>query len=313
MQQFRVRNVFGPVPSRRLGRSLGVDLVPSKACSYDCIYCQLGHTTNKTIERREYVPMSDVLMELEERLAAGTHADYITLSGSGEPTLHSDIGDIIRTIKTITDIPVAVLTNGSLLWDPDVRRELSAADLVIPSLDAGDEEAFARVNRPHGSIAFEPMIEGLVSFGQEYAGEIWLEVLLLDGITATKQEATKIARQVEKIRADRVQIGTVSRPPANVAACATSPAVLTELAVLFGKTAEVIHGFSGTLEEHSFLAGKAGILDLVQGRPHTLDEISGVLAINRNETLKILEGMLNEGLLNSRIRRGARYFESVAL
>lgn len=313
MQEFRIRNVFGPVPSRRLGRSLGVDLVPSKACSYDCIYCQLGQTTTKTVERREYVPMTDVLMELEERLAAGAQADYVTLSGSGEPTLHSNIGDIIRTIKTFTHIPVAVLTNASLLWDPDVRRDLGAADLVIPSLDAGDEAAFARVNQPHGSISFDGMIEGLVSFADEYAGEIWLEVLLLDGITATRAEVEKIARCAQKIRTNRIQIGTVSRPPADDAARAPAPALLAELAGLFSPAAEVVHGFSGTLEEHSFLAGKSGILDLVQGRPQTLDEISGALALNRNETLKLLESLLNEGLLNSRIRRGMRYFESVAL
>ncbi|MBC8157964.1 MAG: radical SAM protein, partial [Alphaproteobacteria bacterium] len=269
MQQFRIRNVFGPVPSRRLGRSLGIDLVPSKACSYDCIYCQLGQTTNKTVERREYVPMTDILMELEERLAVGADADYITLSGSGEPTLHSDIGDIIRTIRTMTDIPVAVLTNASLLGDADVRRDLAAADLVIPSLDAGDEEAFARVNQPHGSISYGAMIEGLSTFAREYKGQIWLEVLLLDGITATAQETGKIARQVKKIRTDRIQIGTVSRPPASDAALPPSAVLLEELAKLFEPTAEIIHGFSGTIEEHAYFAGKAGILDLVQGRPHT--------------------------------------------
>ncbi|MFO7937708.1 MAG: radical SAM protein, partial [Kiritimatiellia bacterium] len=135
--------IFGPVPSRRLGRSLGVDLIPFKTCSYDCIYCQLGKTTNKTIQRKEWVPVDVVVGQLEPKLAL--NPDYITLSGSGEPTLHSRIGDIISMIKKITDVPVAVLTNGSLLWLPEVRAALKYADLVVPSLDAGSEKAFQYV------------------------------------------------------------------------------------------------------------------------------------------------------------------------
>ena len=157
------------------------------------------------------------------------------------------------------------------------------------------------------------MIEGLVSFGQEYAGKIWLEVFLLEGITATAAEVTKIARLVERIRTDRIQINTVSRPPANDQARAPSPALLDELAALFGPTVDVVHGFSGTMDEHEFLAGKARILDMVQGHPRTLDEISGSLAMNRNETLKLLEGLLDEGLVNSQIRRDVRYFDSGTL
>jgi len=305
----RIRNVFGPVPSRRLGRSLGIDLVPSKACSYDCLYCQLGRTTRKTIERREYVPMTDILMEVEERLAAGATADYVTLSGSGEPTLHAECGDIIRTIKTLTHIPVAVLTNGSLLWDPAVREELSAADLVIPSLDAGDAEMFVRVNRPHPEIEFERMVEGLVAFSREYAGRIWLEVFLLDGITADEAEVRKIAGHAARIRTDKVQINTVSRPPAENAAKAPSSERLAELAKLFGPEAELVHGFSGTLDEHEFLIGKARILDLLSRRPHDLDEISSLLSLNPNEALKLLEGLLHEGMAASNLdERDVRQF-----
>lgn len=301
MVPMRIRNVFGPVPSRRLGRSLGVDLVPSKACSYDCIYCQLGRTTEKTVERREYVSMSDVLMEVEERLAAGAKADFITLSGSGEPTLHSDCGDIIRIIKTLTSIPVAVLTNGSLLWDSAVREELSAADLVIPSLDTGDAETFARVNRPHSAIDFDRMIDGLIAFGEEFTGRIWLEVFLLDGLTAIETEARKIAAHVARIRADKVQINTVSRPPAEGAAKAPPETRLEELAKLFDPAAEIVHGFSGALDEYEFLAGKARVLDLLARRPNSLDEISSVLSLNRNEALKLLEGLLHEGMIASKL------------
>lgn len=309
----RIRNVFGPVPSRRLGRSLGVDLVPTKACSYDCIYCQLGRTTEKTTERREYVPMTDILMEVEERLAAGAKADFITLSGSGEPTLHSDCGDILRTIKTLTDIPVAVLTNGSLLGDESVREELMAADLVIPSLDAGDAAMFARVNRPHPAIDFESMVDGLITFSQAFAGRLWLEIFLLDGLTATDDEARKIAAYVSRIRADKVQINTVSRPPAEEAAKAPPVQRLEELAPLFGPKVEIVGGFSGTMEEHEFLAGRARILDLLQGGPKTLEDIAQRTGINRNEIVKYLESLLNDELIHSKVRQDIRYFHCESL
>ena len=160
--------VFGPVPSRRLGRSLGVDLVPFKTCTYDCIYCQLGRTTNKTIERRQWVPMELVLEELEKKL--DSRPDYITLSGSGEPTLFTPLDKLIEGIRSLTDIPVAVLTNGSLLGSAEVRHKLAGADLVIPSLDAGNEVAFRLVNRPHEALAFERLLAGLSPSAADFVG-----------------------------------------------------------------------------------------------------------------------------------------------
>ena len=147
--------VYGPVQSRRLGRSLGIDLVPPKTCTYDWIYCQLGRTTNKTIQREEWTPLRNVLKELEAHLPS--EPDWITIAGSGEPTLHSGIGSLIKAAKAITDTRIAVLTNGSLLWLPEVRDALCGADLVIPSLDAGEERLFRHVNRPHRDITFHRM------------------------------------------------------------------------------------------------------------------------------------------------------------
>jgi len=154
--------VFGPVPSRRIGRSLGVDLVPFKTCTYDCIYCQLGSTTNRTLERREWVPMDAVLEELKSKLVCCP--DYITLSGSGEPTLYSRLGELIEHIQAMSGVPVAVLTNGSLLWQKEVREEVSLADLVLPSLDADNDDNFQFINRPHPGITFDQMVEGLVAY-----------------------------------------------------------------------------------------------------------------------------------------------------
>ena len=224
-----MRYIFGPVPSRRLGRSLGVDLVPFKTCTYDCIYCQLGRTTNKTVERREWVPLDDVLAELKDKLA--TSPDYITLSGSGEPTLHSRIGEVIEQIRSLTDVPVAVLTNGSLLWQEDVRRQLVTADLVVPSLDAGNRTVFQVVNRPHPDISFEKLLEGLAAFRNEYGGMYWLEVFVLAGYTAIPAEAQKLAECVRRIAPDRVQLNTVTRPPAEDYAMAVDRQRLEELAI----------------------------------------------------------------------------------
>ena len=174
--------VYGPVPSRRLGRSLGVDLVPFKTCPFDCVYCQLGRTTRHTARRDDYVDADEVLAELREVLAGGVQADYVTLSGSGEPTLHRQLGRIIAGIKDLTSIPLAVLTNAALLSDPEVRRALLRADLIVPSLDAGEAETFARVNRPCPEVTFESVVAGLEALRREYHGTIRLEVLLVEGL-----------------------------------------------------------------------------------------------------------------------------------
>ena len=180
----KFKHVFGPVPSRRLGRSLGVDLVPLKVCSYDCIYCQLGRTTCKTVGRKEWVSMDAVLDELKRKLAC--RPDYITLSGSGEPTLHSRLGEIIEHIQAMTKVPVAVLTNGSWLWQRGVREALTLADVVMPSLDAGDELLFQAVNRPHPEITFEKLVSGLEQFRREFSGQYWPEVLLLAAVRTAR-------------------------------------------------------------------------------------------------------------------------------
>jgi len=279
--------IFGPVPSRRLGRSLGVDLVPFKTCTYDCIYCQLGRTTCKTTRRKEWVPREDVLAELGSKLPCGP--DYITLSGSGEPTLHAHTGELIERIRSMTDIPVAVLTNGSLLWQEEVRRQLVGASLVIPSLDAGDEIVFHAVNRPHEDISFGRMLEGLIAFREEFPGEYWLEVFLLAGYTAIEAEVAKLARCAERIRPDRVQLNTVARPPAQAYAVAVSAERMTELAAMFDPPAEVIAEFRDVHNHAEFAAGREEVLGMLRRRPCSLEDIANGLGMHRNEVVKYLE------------------------
>jgi len=282
------KHLYGPVTSRRLGRSLGVDLVPFKTCTYDCVYCQLGRTTDKTLERREYVPAAAILAELEGKLAERHKPDYITLAGSGEPTLNSGIGKIIRGIKRLTDIPVAVLTNGSLLWMDEVQEELMAANLVIPSLDAGDNFLFQYVNRPHGGISFEQMAGGLASFTKRFPGEVWLEVLLLAGVTGISTETEKIAALVNGLGVARVQLNTVARPPAEEFALALSPEQLLELKGLFHGPVDVICENVQEITEDAVLgkARDADILALLKRRPCTLEGIASGLVLHPNDVLK---------------------------
>lgn len=291
-------HVFGPVPSRRLGHSLGIDLVPFKTCSYDCIYCQLGKTTNKTIDRKEYVPIEEIVAQLKDRIQTGDRIDYITLSGSGEPTLYSQTASLIDRIKAMTGIPVAVLTNGSILWDKSVRRSISRADLVIPSLDAGNDPIFQFVNRPHAGTGFDTMVAGIKAFRQEYAGILWLEVFLLDGITATQAGAEEIAHYADTISPDKVQLNTVSRPPCENSARAVPRAQMEHFAEMFGGTAEVIADYQNTHGGSEFVASREEVFQLVRRRPCTLEDVSSGLSIHRNEALKHLEQLLQDGAVS---------------
>ena len=300
--------IFGPVPSRRLGRSLGVDLVPFKTCTYDCIYCQLGRTTHKTIERRQWIPLNDVMAELDKKLAA--RPDYITLSGSGEPTLYSRLDELIAGIRSMTDIPIAVLTNGSLLWDQAVGAQLMNADLVIPSLDAGDETMFRAVNRPHDDISFDRMLEGLIEFRREFRGQYWLEVFLLAGHNAIIAEVEKLVGCVSSIKPDRVQLNTATRPPAEDYAAAVQRSDLNELAAMFNPPAEVIADFRGVHQHREFAAGREGVVDLLRRRPCSIEDIADGLDMHRNEVVKYVEDLTDQESLEQLLVDGKLYYKA---
>ncbi|MGD0728012.1 MAG: radical SAM protein [Spirochaetia bacterium] len=301
--------VYGPVPSRRLGRSLGIDLVPLKTCTYDCVYCQLGGTTNKTIERKEYVTVEGVLGELERKLSVGPAPDYISIAGSGEPTLNARIGDFIGTIKNLTRIPVAVLTNGSLLWMPEVQEALMAADLVLPSLDAGDEQLFRYVNRPYKDISFECMVEGTAEFTKRFPGEVWLEVFLLKGVTGMPSEVEKIAALVKHIGPARVQLNTVSRPPAEAFADAVSQEKMEQLRRLLPGTVELIsENVPAELSTPSVPgATDADILALLSRRPCTAKDIAAGLGLHIHEVMKRVPALLAAGIV-AHMRQNGRTF-----
>ena len=309
----KTKRIFGPVPSRRLGFSLGVDIVPYKICSLDCIYCQLGPTTDKTLVRKEYVPTGEILAELKTVLDKGGRIDWITFSGSGEPTLNAQIGEMISRIKKITDIPIAVLTNGTLLYEASVREELKDADLVIPSLDAGTEDIFQSVNRPHPDLSLEKVIRGIADFKKEFSGKVWLEVVLVKGINDSEAELEEIARYIRIIKPERVQLNTVVRPPAEEYARGLNSGEM-EKAVLFlrerlGKIpVEVVVEFRGEREKVMKEDVQTAIVNYLKRRPATLHDLSATLGLHRNEVVKYLTRLLKSGRVTERYSGKEKYF-----
>lgn len=301
--------LYGPVPSRRLGRSLGVDLVPYKVCSYDCIYCQLGRTKQKTIERKPYIPVDRILDQVCEKLKGGLRADYITVAGSGEPTLNSQIESLIHKIKKHTEIPVAVLTNGSLLGNSRVRESLMAADVVLPSLDAYDQTGFETINRPHSSISFEAMVGGLIAFRKEYPGEIWLEVFILEGINATEADATQFKQWIERVNPQKLHINTVVRPPAEKYARQVSAQEMARFCKALGDKAEVITPFQDQQKHEKRADVEEDLLNLLARRPCTLDDISYGLNLHKNKILKYIEPLVKNHTIEMVKRGSALYYQ----
>ncbi len=289
------------MPSRRLGRSLGLDVTPYKTCTFDCVYCQIGRTTNKTVQRKEYVKKDLILSELKGFLDGDANIDYITFAGSGEPTLHSGIGEMIDAIRMMTDIPVAVLTNGSLLFREDVRNDLLNADLVLPSLDAATESVFHAVNLPHESLDIRKIIDGLRIFREEFKGEFWLEIMFVRGINDGIDEIKALSDAVREIDPDRVQLNTVVRPP-----CADVEPVEEDAMMRIRK------GFGGDVNVEIIAERQievhADILPLLSRRPLTIGEISASLGLHRNEVAKYLRELIEEGKIVETVYADKRYF-----
>lgn len=296
MNKSAMSYVYGPVPSRRLGRSLGVDLVPFKTCTYDCVYCQLGRTTRQTLERCCFVDPAIIFAEIEKALQTGPPPDFITLAGSGEPTLYQPLDQIIAGIKARAAAPVAVLTNGSLLGQPEVQAELQQADLVIPSLDAGNEVFFRLVNRPHPGICFANMLAGLIQFRRAYTGPIWLEVFLLGGLTTRAEHIEELSRLLPLLAPERVQLNTVARPSAEAWAQPASQTELQHAAALFGPSCEIIADtLPPEVHESRGEALQAAILSLLQRRPCRLADIACGLGLHRQMAQKCLQPLLESG------------------
>jgi wyosine [tRNA(Phe)-imidazoG37] synthetase (radical SAM superfamily) len=304
------RYLYGPVPSRRLGRSLGIDLVPHKICTYDCIYCQIGDTTEKTLARKEYVPAGEIIEEVKRFLNEGApSADHLSLSGSGEPTLHSQIRSVIEGIKAITSIPVAVITNGSLLCEEEVRQDLLRADIVLPSLDAVSSDVFMRINRPRPGFSVEKVIEGLVEFRKVYKGQIWLEILFCKGINDGKEELMRMKKVVDRIQPDLIHLNTVVRPPSEKWAVPLGQREMEEIRAFFGKSASIISEFDRHPSMVSETNIKEEILKILKRRPLSLLDLSRGMGISKDDLHRFITPLIEEGKVQSRQFGDSVYYE----
>jgi wyosine [tRNA(Phe)-imidazoG37] synthetase (radical SAM superfamily) len=303
-------HLYGPVPSRRLGRSLGIDLVPYKICTYDCIYCQIGNTTEKTLVRKEYVPVREILEEVGHFLEKGTSSiDHLSLAGSGEPTLHSKIRSIIESLKKITLIPVAVITNGFLLWEPEVREDLLQADIVLPSLDAVSQEVFVRINRPRPGFSIEKVIEGMVEFRKIYKGQIWLEILFCKDVNDGQEELLRMKKVVDRIQPDRIHLNTVIRPPSEKWATPLDQEEMEEIRVFFGEKASIITEFDRHLSLVAERDIKEEILKILKRRPLSRSDLSKGMGIPQDELDRYIEPLTQEGKIRTRIFGDSVYYE----
>ena len=301
---------YGPVPSRRLGFSLGVDLVPFKTCSFDCIYCQCGKTTDKTCTRKEYHPTEDILNEVKRVLRENEHIDYITFSGSGEPTLHSRIGYLIQAIKKVTDIPIAVLTNGSLLHRQDVQDELSYADVVAPTLCTADKQTFSQINRCHVNITVDHIIHGLISFRKRFKGQLWLEIVFVKNCNDSDKELEKLKSVIDQINPDKVHINTVVRPPSETSAQPISSGKMRKIKNVLGEKAEIIARFTRDAQSVGHITEiEQQILNIIKRRPVTLEEIQHITGLHIHEVIKYLDALRADNKIRITEHSGQKYYE----
>jgi len=306
------KHLFGPVPSRRLGMSLGIDLIPHKICSLNCVYCECGATTNLTHERREYVPVDEIYTELKDFFQHNPDPDYLTFSGAGEPTLHSHIGEVIDFLKELRPaIPVAVLSNGTLFGEPGLRKELMRADLVLPSLDAATDEALRKINRPRRELKASAYIDGLVDFSLEFKGEIWLEIFLLPGYNDDLKNLEALKEAAMRIKPGRIQLNTLDRP-GTVAGLHPLPMDrLKEISAYFGMDqVEIIAPPQERQEVKSYRSDLEGaILETIARRPCTLTDLEKILGLHLNEINKYLGVLEEAGKIETKIQERGTFYQ----
>ncbi len=303
--------VYGPVPSRRLGLSLGINVIPSKTCTLDCVYCQCGRTTKKTLERKSFFPAEDIIAAVRTAVH-DSRPDFLTFSGEGEPTLNKDIGRIIRRLKQEFSIPVAVITNSTLLTDPQVRRDLYPADLVVPSLDAADQHSFARIDRCHRDLRIADIIEGLKLFRRYYRGKLWLEVMLVKGVNDSVDHVVALRKAAWEIRPDRVQLNTVVRPPAEKSARPVSLDDLEQIQCLFGPYTDIIgetrdRGRKPKDRPHD--RPDDTILATVRGRPVMKEDLIRSLGLAPRDVDSALARLRRQGTIRRVCHTGKTFYE----
>lgn len=300
---------YGPVHSRRLGFSLGVDVVPRKACSFECVYCQVGKTPHKTIRRFSWVNLNKLKKELKTILKTNPWIDYITFSGSGEPTLHKGLDKIIRSIKKISKnkYPVCVITNSSLLYRKEVRKELQAADLVIPSLDAVDNKSFTRINRPHKSITFNKVTEGILKFSQEYKGRIWLEVMLLKNYNDSGASIKRFKDLISRISPELIHLNVPARPSlVSNADLMPSQQAIKGFKEALGSTCRIAS--PRLVKNKQKVLDVKAIMDSLRRRPQRVDDLACSLGLKPKMVERYLAGLLSKRRVCCILKNKKKYF-----
>ncbi len=308
----RMKYLFGPVNSRRLGLSQGIDLLTTKTCTFDCIYCEIGPTKIHTCERQEYTPTADIIAEIDELLANDEEnkpIDVFTITATGEPTLHSGLRTIIEHIKENTGKPVVVLTNGALFDRSDVRRDLMGADIVIPSLDTARDDSFRRIDRPADCVNLSEIIHGIGVFCREFSGQVWLEVLLVKNINDSKEDIAALKEAIATIKPDRTQLNTVARPPLESFAKPLSEEELHNIARQLPGRVEIIARFAHKDSKNTRRADPEEILSMLIRRPCTVIDISEALNLEQQATQKLIDELVTSGGVVSMSHQGKTYYQ----
>jgi len=308
-QDIGYRNIFGPVPSRRLGLSLGVDLVPHKTCTLDCVYCECGKTTHLTIKRKEYVALKQIRTELDAFLSRNPALDFITFSGAGEPTLHSGLGAIVRYLKTAyPQHKLALLTNGTLLDSSSIRREISILDVVKVSLDAVSENNFKRINRPHPGLDLACLTDGLIAFRKEFAKQLWVEVFVVPGCNDSEVELKEIKNILNALEPDRIQLNTLDRPGTEPWVKPAGKKALTDIASYLYNAEIITHSKpeqNGHIGSNNYYES---LLATIKRRPCTAEDVARVLGIDISEARRHLYDLTKKGVIEKKeMPRGIFY------
>ncbi|HJN10542.1 MAG: radical SAM protein [Pirellulaceae bacterium] len=286
-----MKYTFGPVPSRRLGRSLGVDPIPLKTCNWNCVYCQLGRTSPLANQRRDYFPPEAIIADVKTTLASHGpgQIDWLTFVGSGEPTLHASLGWMIQELKAYTEIPLAVITNGSLLYLPEVRRALLPADAVLPTLDAGSERLYQRIDRPVAGLTFERLVEGMIALRREFDGKLWIEVMLINGLNDSVAALEDLATVIQRIQPDDVHINLPVRPPTESSVEVPSDEAVVRAQAILGEVAHVVPAADVEVDfgDENDLADS--VMEIV--KRHPMSEVGLVRAIKSRSSQEVAEAL----------------------
>ncbi len=308
-----MKYVYGPVPSRRLGKSLGIDTIPLKTCNWNCVYCQLGRTKPLINERKNYFPPDEILEQVRQALKSHRpgEIDWVTFVGSGEPTLNASIGWLIRKVKELTNLPVAVITNGSLLYLPDVRKELMRADAILPSLDAGTSNLFRQINRPYPEITFKRLIHGLAAFQRNNWHNLWIEVMLIRDLNDTVEALEAIAEVLHQIGPDEVHINLPTRPPGETWVQPPDEEGLMRARAILGKNAKVVHPVEGTFDLGESEDPVDAVLGIITRHPMRNEELERTLSLwAPGQVNQVLEELENSGRAQVVERYGVRFWSA---